>query len=587
MPYEFEGQDATMKVGARNSSSDAAILQEIQGHAGAIIEGVGALLTARSIGTSAHVKSITDTHVVIGGYGVVFGGEDLVGDTFLPTTDFGLEREAKGMPVFYDHELHPTLRGQIGFVKAITPDETGLFFELELDRSKAYVDEVLKLVEAGKVGLSTGALSHLVQTDTKSITRWVVGEVSLTVTPAEPRTIGLQRTVKKEKEKTMPEETQAVTTETAENTVESTVKAILDPQFANIRDAQAEQSRRIKEIWDAINNAPATSAGSAVKTMTDAEQSEAHIKAWKDYIRTGDRGALKEIKASLIEGTDERGGYLVPTVYSNELIRALKDMSILRMAGARVLEIQGTDSFRVPTMTQTTRAVKTDENGAFDETEPTFGEITFSPTKYTRLVKVSDELLEDSRIDITSRVLMPDYMQAFAAAENEDFATGDGTDDPQGVTVGASDSGVDTATATTISADNIVDAYHALGYLYRQNAVWLMHDTTIKEIRKLKETSTGQYLWQPGLQAGQPDRILGRPVYTLNTMPELGTEGNKVIIFGDMQFFWIVDFGMARAQMRRLDELYAGTGQVGFRAYKRVDSRVMLSEAIKYVAAGA
>jgi HK97 family phage major capsid protein len=305
--------------------------------------------------------------------------------------------------------------------------------------------------------------------------------------------------------------------------------------------------------------------------------------AWDRFLRTGERGALK---AAMQEGTDSEGGYLVPEGYSQEIIAALKDMSILRRAGARVITVTGTDSFNVPTLSHSTAAVKTSEEGAYSEVEPTVGEVTFVPMKLTKLVKVSEELLMDSRIDLMRQVLMPDFEQAFAAAENTYFVSGSGSgsSEPQGITVGASDSGVTTSTASTISADNIIDIYHSLGYLYRQNAVWLMNDTTIKAIRKLKESTTGNYLWQPGLTAGQPDTIMGRPVYTLNTMPELGTASNRVIIFGDLSYYWIVDFGSE--SVRRLDELYSGNGQVGFRAYRRIGGNVMLDDAIVYAAAG-
>lgn len=331
---------------------------------------------------------------------------------------------------------------------------------------------------------------------------------------------------------------------------------------------------------------PAPAAGFVVPESTPSADKPAHTermaKAWDAYVRRGDRTALK---AALQEASPSEGGYLVPNLYSSELVTALTEASILRRAGARVLRVAGTDMLRVPAMNQSSAAVITSEEAAFSEVEPTFSEITFVPTKFTKLVKVSDELVEDSRIDLMRQVLLPDYAQAFAQAENGYFATGTGTGQPQGITMGASDSTVTTQSATAINADNIIETYHALGYLYRQNAVWLMHDTTIKALRKLKETTTGQYLWQPGLTAGQPDTILGRPVYALNTMPELGTTGNRVIVFGDLSYFWIVDFGTEA--LRRLDELYAGTGQVGFRAYRRVDSHVVLSNALVYTAAGA
>jgi len=108
-----------------------------------------------------------------------------------------------------------------------------------------------------------------------------------------------------------------------------------------------------------------------------------------------------------------------------------------------------------------------------------------------------------------------------------------------------------------------------------------MNDATLKVIRKFRESSTtGAYLWQPGLAQGQPDTILGRPVYTLSTVDTIATT-KKVIAFGDMSYFWIADFGGLSFQ--RLNERYADIGQIGFRWYKRMDSNVMLAEAIKYL----
>lgn len=558
------------KAGARNSRSDAEIISNIGSAAQGIQDDVAALLSSKTV-SKISVKTLGDGSVMVEGYGVVFGGRDLTGDTFTAETDFGLDRSPVGMPVFYNHTLHPIIKTRIGSVKEVAPDDVGLFFQLELDTSNEYLEEILKLAQEGRVGLSTGTASHLMRSENNVIKSWHLMEVSLTTTPAEPRTLGVS--------KKMDEQTKSVVVETTETAPADDTKALSDKLDA-IMAAQSAQAKHIETLFQEINSAPPEPSVKTIKATSDDDA----VKAWGSYIRTGDRNAIKALQ----EGTDSEGGYLVPIQYSNELIAALNDESILRMAGARVITITGSDSFKVPALTNSTRAVKTSEEGAFSEVDPSLGEVTFAPTKYTRLVKVSDELLEDRRIDIMSQILMPDFAQAFAAAENEDFTTGDGVGDPQGVTIGASDSGVDTASATTITGDNIIDTYHALGYLYRQNAVWFMNDSTIKLVRKLRENGTsGNYLWQPGMASGQPDTLLGRPVYTLNTMPEMGTEGNRVIVFGDMRYFWIADFGNARAQVRRLDELYAGTGQVGFRAYKRIDSRVMLGSAIVYTEAGA
>jgi HK97 family phage major capsid protein len=506
----------------------------------------------------------------IGGWGIVFGGSDLVGDTFTPQTDFKQEWYAHP-PVLYDHTLNQP-QNELGTVVKMEQHDYGLWIEAELDRAKEYTDAVLALIEQGALGFSTGSASHLVRMKGSTIAQWPILEVSLTTTPCEPRTVGVKMN---ESEERMEEEN--TTEKTDIEQLKTAITDALGEQFA-------EQAKRIDELARRMDEPAAKMRPFVPGDVRSTEDKKVDpMKAWDRYMRTGDRGALK---AAMQEGTDSEGGYLVPEGYSNELIAALKDMSILRRAGARVITVTGTDSFNVPTLSHSTAAVKTSEEGAYSEVEPTVGEVTFVPMKLTKLVKVSEELLMDSRIDLMRQVLMPDFEQAFAAAENTYFVSGSGSgsSEPQGITVGASDSGVTTATASTISADNIIDTYHALGYLYRQNAVWLMNDTTIKAIRKLKETTTGNYLWQPGLTAGQPDTIMGRPVYTLNTMPELGTEDNKVIIFGDLSYYWIVDFGSE--SVRRLDELYSGNGQVGFRAYRRIGGNVMLDDAIVYAAAG-
>jgi HK97 family phage major capsid protein len=296
------------------------------------------------------------------------------------------------------------------------------------------------------------------------------------------------------------------------------------------------------------------------------------------YLRTGDRSGVIAAKATMNEGTAAQGGYLVPIKYSNEVVQPLTEGSILRAAGARIVTVDGTTSFRVPAMTNTTRAILTAESAAFNQVEPTLAEIAFTPFKYTRLSKVTDELLADSRIDVYGQVIAPDAANAFILAENTDFTTGTGSGQPQGVVTGSS-LGVTAASATAITANEIINLYHSLNYMYRANAVWMMNDATLAAIRRLTDT-TNQYLWQPGLQAGQPDTLLGRPVYTNNSMATMAT-GNRTVLFGDLSYFWVADF--AQLELRRLDELYAGTGEVGFRWFKRYDSRVMLSAAIRHL----
>lgn len=109
---------------------------------------------------------------------------------------------------------------------------------------------------------------------------------------------------------------------------------------------------------------------------------------------------------------------------------------------------------------------------------------------------------------------------------------------------------------------------------------WVLNDTTVKALRKLKDNN-GNYIWQPSVQAGQPDMILNRPYHTSAYVPEVAA-GAKVMAFGDFSYYWIAD--RQGRSFKRLNELFAANGQVGFLASQRVDGKLILSEAVKTMA---
>ncbi len=505
--------------------------------------------------------------LLIAGYGIVFGGSDLAGEQFTAHTDFGLLRAVRGMPVHYDHAQR-MLRQRIGQVQAVQLDATGLFFTVELDRHAAYLETILELIERGALGFSTGALAHLIERQQHTITRWIIGELSLTPTPAEPRCLGVRRIsvyngnlAQKGHTRMHTDETLTPTPPTPELATPDLHRRVddLHQQLVSLSDTIG----RVERVLDAP-------AGGDYLLPSSSAAPDASMKSFTRYLRTG-------VKAALQESTAVEGGYLVPAAYSQQLVSAISTMSVLRQAGARVLPVAGAGSLKVPVMMAGSAATLTAEETSFSEVEPTFAQIDFTPYKYTRLAKVSDELLADSGVDIVQSVLLPDFAQAFAQAENTAFATGAGTGQPQGVVTGATV--LDTAASSSFAADDLLRLYYALPQVYHQQAVWLMNDAVAQAIRSFKD-STGNYLWQPGLAAGVPDRLLGRPVFRLNTMSsQISTAGSKIVLFGDLSYYWIVDFG--QETLKRLEELYAATGQVGFRAYRRMDARVMLADALR------
>ena len=198
--------------------------------------------------------------------------------------------------------------------------------------------------------------------------------------------------------------------------------------------------------------------------------------------------------------------------------------------------------------------------------------------KLATMIKVSEELLNDGVFDIAAYIAT-EFARRIGAAEEEAFFTGNGTGKPTGIlnATGGAELGVTTAGATAITMDEVMDLFYSLRSPYRRNANFLMNDATVKALRKLKNAS-GDYIWQPSVTAGAPDTILNRPVYTSAFMPTIAG-GAKSILFGDLGYYWVAD--REGRSFKRLNELYAPTGQVGFLASERVDGKLILPEAVK------
>ncbi len=277
---------------------------------------------------------------------------------------------------------------------------------------------------------------------------------------------------------------------------------------------------------------------------------------------------------------DTDGGYLVPVEFERQIVMGLQEANVIRSIAKTITT---SAERKIPIAATHTTAKWTAENAAITESTPTFDQKTIDAFKLTDLVKVSIELLQDSMFDLESYIAA-EFARAFGVAEEEAFCVGTGTGQPSGIfTEQGGTVGVTATSPTAITVDNLIDLVYALKSPYRRNAAFLMRDITVSALRKLKD-SNGAYLWQPSVQAGQPDRLLGYPLYTSPYVPA-ATASALPIAFGDFSNYWIAD-RMGRT-VQRLNELYAGNGQVGFIATERVDGKVILSEGIQLLKMGA
>jgi HK97 family phage major capsid protein len=306
-----------------------------------------------------------------------------------------------------------------------------------------------------------------------------------------------------------------------------------------------------------------------------AKKADEYRKAFWQSMRSGAISA--EVRDHKI-GTDSLGGFLVPDEFRKELIMSLTDANVMR--GLATVFTTTSGIMTIPVNSAHGSASWKTEEAAYATSDETFAEITLNAYKATALIKVTEELLNDGAFPIESFVAQ-EFGRRLGKLEEEAFVNGSGSGQPTGIVGGAAAG--KTATATNaITADELMDLYHSLGRAYRAKAVFLMKDSTVQLLRKLVTGVSGDktYLWQPGLQVGEPDRLLGRPVVVSEFMPA-ATTGLKPVIFGDISYYYIGD--RQAMSMQRLTELYAANGHIGFRQFKRTDGKLSLSESNRYM----
>lgn len=316
-----------------------------------------------------------------------------------------------------------------------------------------------------------------------------------------------------------------------------------------------------------ITGRPAVQGGEERTGRASDEYKAAMLKA----LRTN----FRQVSNVLEVGTDANGGYLVPVEYDSRLIDTLKEENIMRKLG-KIIQTSGEHKINIAGTKPA--ALWIAEGGTLQFGDATFGQITLDAHKLHVAVKVTEELLYDAAFNLESYIL-EQFGSALANAEEDAFLNGNGTTQPLGLlaATGGGQIGVTTASATAITSDEVINLVYALKRTYRKNAAFIANDQTLATLRKLKD-STGQYIWQPSYQAGEPDRLLGYNIYTSAYFPVIEAD-KPALAFGDYRYYNIGDRGTR--SFAELKELFAGNGMIGYLAKERVDGRLVLPEAVQ------
>ena len=300
--------------------------------------------------------------------------------------------------------------------------------------------------------------------------------------------------------------------------------------------------------------------------------------AYKKAMLTALRSNFHKVEDVLQEGIDESGGYLVPDELDGRLVDVLEEENIMRKLG-HPLTTSG--QHKINLVASKPAALWIEEGGALTFGDAAFDQKFLDAHKLHVAIKVTEELLYDNAFQLESWIIT-EFGKALANAEEDAFLNGDGNGKPNGLFKDAQ-TGV-TIDSVDITADDVIDLVYSLKRPYRKNASFITNDGTLGVIRKLKDDN-GNYLWQPSLQAGQPDTLLGYSIHTSQFAPVLAA-GNVAMAFGDYNYYNIGDRG--RRAFQELKELFAGNGMVGFVMKERVDGLLILPEAVQLlkVAAG-
>lgn len=368
-------------------------------------------------------------------------------------------------------------------------------------------------------------------------------------------------------------------------------KSLLDTAANEKRELSAEEAEKYARINDDLNARSAT-----IKQLQDDEAREARfVEATRDIkrndavapkqddaavLRSLARGEVRSFEFEKRDVMTSSTGAPVPTSFYDQIVEhmvvvgpMLETSTMIRTAGGEALQVPRTSAYSTATLTA--------QGSAFSESDPTFQSfVTLNAYKYGFLVQVSREMLDDSGVDLLG-FLAREAGIGIGVAVNTALTTGTDSTMPNGI-VSAASSGITGGTGVSgaFTADNLIDLSYSVNSAYRRmpGTGWQFSNTGLAAARKLKDT-VGQYLFQPSLQAGQPDTLLGFPVFENPDIAAPATSA-KSVLFGHLPSYYVRMAGGIRFD--RSDDYAFANDLVTFRASVRLDGDLPQTAAVKY-----
>lgn len=569
------------------------------------------------------VSEDEDTFTV-GGMGVVFGGQDLYGDQFNKSTDFMQDDMSATPPVLFDH-AQGEIKGVIGSVVKMELLDAGIWFESQIEKSKEYAAQILELVQSGRLGYSTGTVGHLAEKLDGMIKRWPIAELSLTTSPAEPRTLGVEflkgiglqvpelvTGTESTEDGNVKVEDAAPITEVQDNPQPIEVKSIMtDEQRAAMEvkfladekaAVEAAEAKRfedavgvaVKGYIDSQNQVQTPEGGivtksAAINTITKPGGDHEGADAFKHWMKTGQenyytKGQRPEwnepeaggTKAAYAEGGATTGGVLVPKDLYAQIIEKRDETSIPHAAGALIINTSR-DSVQVPSEATTAAFALKAEAAAVAESNGTLNDDTVTVYKWTALSKASTEVLEDEAANLDQWIVNM-FGRAAADVYNQYSLVGTGSGQPEGIFVGGTAISPVAAATGALTAAELITAYHTLPSPYTDGASWITRNSTLGSLRAL---TSNPFSFNPTPQGDQASGgLYGKDVHISDHVPAMAANVKAIAICNWNYYSLVERSGMT---ISRNPYLFEENDQVGFFARIRWGGMVSIAEAIQYL----
>jgi HK97 family phage major capsid protein len=362
---------------------------------------------------------------------------------------------------------------------------------------------------------------------------------------------------------------------------------------ADLLKADIDRYERIETVEAEGRSAPPAARPDGVLSgMKPEERANRHRAAYRNYLKFGiqdlssdDRAIMQEYRdmgtggGNALQGTG--GGYFVPVGFVHEIEEAMKFYGSM-LQSSEIMKTATGQPLPWPTDNDTTNTgAILGEGVQVTEQDVTISNITFGAYKFTtKMVKVSMEMLQDSAFDIES-YLKNKFSVRLGRIQNTKFTVGSGSSEPYGIVTQATlgttatgaatnDGGAETG-GTTIGSDDLTNLEHSVDVAYRRGAAYMMHDTTIQALKKVKD-KYGRPLWMPGVAVREPDTINGYPYFLNNDLATIAVNA-KTVLFGQLNKYVIRQ--VRELSVLRLVERYADYGQVAFVGFARADGNLL------------